>query len=102
MRRVFGLRRRWCWPRSTSSAASSSPNACSPCTRKKTSEALRCPSISPPSLYLVSGILFILALRGLSHPTTSRQGNMYGMIGMAIAVVTTLLVADPGHRRPGS
>lgn len=35
-------------------------------------------------LYLVSGILFILALRGLSHPTTSRQGNFYGMIGMAI------------------
>ncbi|WP_442581515.1 NAD(P)(+) transhydrogenase (Re/Si-specific) subunit beta [Mesorhizobium sp. ASY16-5R] len=41
-------------------------------------------------LYLVSGILFILALRGLSHPTTSRQGNFYGMIGMAIAIVTTL------------
>ena len=33
-------------------------------------------------LYLVSGILFILALRGLSHPTTSRQGNTYGMIGL--------------------
>ena len=43
----------------------------------------------------VAGVLFILALRGLSHPTTSRQGNMYGMIGMAIAVVTTLLVAAP-------
>jgi NAD(P) transhydrogenase subunit beta len=41
-------------------------------------------------LYLVSGILFILALRGLSHPTTSRQGNIYGMIGMGIAIVTTL------------
>ena len=41
-------------------------------------------------LYLVSGILFILALRGLSHPTTSRQGNIYGMIGMAIAIATTL------------
>lgn len=47
-------------------------------------------------LYLVSGILFILALRGLSHPTTSRQGNLYGMIGMAIAVVTTLFYASPG------
>lgn len=47
-------------------------------------------------LYLVSGILFILALRGLSHPTTSRQGNMFGMIGMAIAVVTTLVLAAPG------
>ena len=46
-------------------------------------------------LYLVSGILFILALRGLSHPTTSRQGNMYGMIGMGIAIVTTLALATP-------
>jgi NAD(P) transhydrogenase subunit beta len=46
-------------------------------------------------LYLVSGILFILALRGLSHPTTSRQGNVYGMIGMAIAIVTTLALATP-------
>lgn len=47
-------------------------------------------------LYLVSGILFILALRGLSHPTTSRQGNMFGMIGMAVAVITTLILAAPG------
>ncbi|MGN6534600.1 MAG: NAD(P)(+) transhydrogenase (Re/Si-specific) subunit beta [Mesorhizobium sp.] len=46
-------------------------------------------------LYLVSGILFILALRGLSHPTTSRQGNLYGMIGMAIAILTTLALALP-------
>lgn len=46
-------------------------------------------------LYLVSGVLFILALRGLSHPTTSRQGNMYGMIGMGISIVTTLLLARP-------
>ncbi len=46
-------------------------------------------------LYLVSGILFILALRGLSHPTTSRQGNVYGMVGMAIAIGTTLLYAMP-------
>ncbi|MFQ0815985.1 NAD synthetase [Brucella anthropi] len=46
-------------------------------------------------LYLVSGVLFILALRGLSHPTTSRQGNMYGMIGMAISIVTTLLLVRP-------
>ena len=45
-------------------------------------------------LYLVSGILFILALRGLSHPESSRQGNRYGMVGMAIAVVTTLLVMN--------
>jgi len=41
--------------------------------------------------YLVASVLFILALRGLSHPETSRQGNMFGMIGMAIAIVATLL-----------
>ncbi|QYO79137.1 NAD(P)(+) transhydrogenase (Re/Si-specific) subunit beta [Devosia salina] len=46
-------------------------------------------------LYLVSGVLFILALRGLSHPSSSRQGNMFGMVGMGIAVVTTLAVASP-------
>ncbi|HWG03459.1 MAG TPA: NAD(P)(+) transhydrogenase (Re/Si-specific) subunit beta, partial [Beijerinckiaceae bacterium] len=46
-------------------------------------------------LYLVAGVLFILALRGLSSPATSRQGNRYGMIGMAIAVVTTLLYRLP-------
>ena len=41
--------------------------------------------------YLVAGVLFILALRGLSSPETSQQGNRFGMIGMTIAVVTTLL-----------
>ncbi len=46
-------------------------------------------------LYLISGVLFILALRGLSHPTTSRRGNVYGMIGMALAIVTTLALATP-------
>jgi H+-translocating NAD(P) transhydrogenase subunit beta len=46
-------------------------------------------------LYLVSGVLFILALRGLSHPTTSRQGNLYGMVGMAIAMVTTIIIGPP-------
>ncbi len=44
--------------------------------------------------YLVSGVLFILALRGLSSPSTSRAGNRYGMIGMTIAVVTTLVTHD--------
>ncbi|MBN9068084.1 MAG: NAD(P)(+) transhydrogenase (Re/Si-specific) subunit beta [Rhizobiales bacterium] len=52
-------------------------------------------------LYLVSGILFILALRGLSHPTTSRRGNMLGMIGMAIAILTTLALALPSWERFG-
>jgi NAD(P) transhydrogenase subunit beta len=46
-------------------------------------------------LYLVSGILFILALRGLSHPVTSRQGNRYGMIGMGLAILTTLVIVAP-------
>ncbi|MHA1179710.1 MAG: NAD(P)(+) transhydrogenase (Re/Si-specific) subunit beta [Alphaproteobacteria bacterium] len=46
-------------------------------------------------LYLVAGVLFILALRGLSSPETSRQGNYMGMVGMAIAVGTTLAVARP-------
>ena len=45
-------------------------------------------------LYLVSGVLFILALRGLSSPESSRQGNVYGMIGMTIAVLTTLMQLD--------
>ena len=44
--------------------------------------------------YLASGVLFILALRGLSSPSTSRAGNRYGMIGMLIAVVTTLVTHD--------
>ncbi len=45
-----------------------------------------------PLLYLIAGILFILALRGLSSPATSRAGNRNGMIGMAIAVATTLIL----------
>ncbi len=42
-------------------------------------------------LYLVSGVLFILALRGLSSPVTSRRGNQLGMVGMVLAVGVTLL-----------
>ena len=44
-------------------------------------------------LYLVAGALFIMALRGLSSPASARQGNMFGMVGMGIAIVTTLFVA---------
>jgi NAD(P) transhydrogenase subunit beta len=55
--------------------------------------------IAPPAwvslAYLVSGILFILALRGLSSPASSRTGNRYGMAGMLIAVVTTLVTHVP-------
>ena len=49
--------------------------------------------------YLISGILFILALRGLSSPETSRQGNYFGIIGMAIAIIVTFLsVGNFGHQ----
>ncbi|MBN9022093.1 MAG: NAD(P)(+) transhydrogenase (Re/Si-specific) subunit beta [Rhizobiales bacterium] len=47
-------------------------------------------------LYLVAGVFFILALRGLSSPESSRRGNLFGIAGMAVAVVTTLLYAAPG------
>ena len=46
-------------------------------------------------LYLVSGVLFILALRGLSGPESSRRGNYLGIAGMAIAILTT-----SSQRRP--
>jgi NAD(P) transhydrogenase subunit beta len=46
-------------------------------------------------LYLVAGVLFILALRGLSSPETSRQGNLFGMVGMGIAILTTLAAHPP-------
>ena len=44
--------------------------------------------------YLVSGVLFIFALRGLSHPESSRNGLLCGMVGMAIAIVTTLISVE--------
>src|ERR1700722_13513506 len=62
-------------------------------------------------LYLVAGVLFILSLRGLSSPASSRQGNFFGMIGMGIAVATTLAahppaeafdIGTPGHIHPQS
>ncbi len=45
-------------------------------------------------LYLLAGVLFIIALRGLSSPTSARQGNYLGMLGMAVAVATTLAVME--------
>jgi NAD(P) transhydrogenase subunit beta len=42
--------------------------------------------------YLIASVLFILALKGLSHPRSARRGNLFGIIGMAIAVVATLAV----------
>ncbi len=56
------------------------------------------------TLYLIASICFIQALKGLSHPTTSRRGNLFGMLGMALAVLTTIgliykLGARACHRR---
>ena len=42
------------------------------------------------TLYLIASICFIQALKGLSHPTTSRRGNLFGMLGMALAILTTV------------
>ena len=44
--------------------------------------------------YLIASVLFIMALRGLSSPESARQGNIYGIIGMAIAIVTTVIRPD--------
>ena len=44
--------------------------------------------------YLIASVLFILALRGLSHPETARQGNYFGIAGMVIAIVTTILLPE--------
>ncbi|RDI01688.1 NAD(P) transhydrogenase subunit beta [Caldimonas thermodepolymerans] len=54
-------------------------------------------------LYLVASVCFIQALKGLSHPTTSIRGNIFGMVGMAIAILTTaaLIVKLSGQAAPG-
>ena len=44
--------------------------------------------------YLIAAIFFILALRGLSSPTSSRLGNIFGMVGMGIAIITTLMIGN--------
>ena len=48
-------------------------------------------------LYLVAGILFIRSLGGLSAQTTAKRGNLYGIAGMALAVVTTLTLVTGGY-----
>src|SRR5262245_33860123 len=85
---------RWSSPRSIFSAGSSSPSACCRCTRRRRNERGMNPNLVA-LLYLVAGVLFILALRGLSSPDSSRRGNLFGMIGMAIAVLTTLGAHPP-------
>ena len=54
-------------------------------------------------LYLLASVCFIQALKGLSHPTTSIRGNVFGMSGMAIAVLTTgaLIVETAGGSAQG-
>ncbi len=51
----------------------------------------------PAWLYLIASVLFILALKGLSSPVTARRGNLYGMAGMAIAILTTLSLPSIGN-----
>src|SRR5262245_59636743 len=80
---------RWSSPRSIFSAGSSSPSACCRCTRRRRNERGMNPNLVA-LLYLVAGVLFILALRGLSSPDSSRRGNLFGMIGGGIAVLTAL------------
>src|SRR5690242_9117327 len=82
-------------PASTSSAASLSPSGCSRCTGSGTVRPMHTDLIvAVPAwvllAYLIAGVCFILALRGLSNPESSRRGNLTGMLGMAIAVGTTL------------
>ena len=48
--------------------------------------------------YLIASICFILALKGLSHPSTARRGNLLGIVGMAIAVVVTLALVYSNTR----
>ena len=48
--------------------------------------------------YLISGVLFILALRGLSSPETSRQGNFFGILGMLIAVKANVRTAEASRK----
>src|SRR3954467_3847915 len=43
--------------------------------------------------YLLASVLFILSLRGLSHPLSARRGNLFGMIGMAVAILTTFAIS---------
>src|SRR6202142_4028756 len=92
--RVRSASSRWCSPRSIFSAASWSRSACWRCIRRKRSERGMSQNIAA-LLYLVAGVLFIQALRGLSSPDSSRRGNLLGMIGMTIAVLTTLGAHPP-------
>ena len=51
-------------------------------------------------LYLIASVCFIQSLKGLSHPTTSIRGNLFGMVGMTIAILTTLASHPPATPEP--
>src|SRR5438270_10477981 len=80
------------WPASTFSVGSRSPPECWRCTRSASGPMHEAASQPAWALlaYLFAGICFILALRGLSKPDSSRRGNYTGMVGMAVAIATTL------------
>src|SRR5882724_831897 len=83
--------RRWrcCWPPSTSPAVSWSPSACCACSKNKVFMSQGFIT----ALYLAAGVLFIMSLGGLSAQSSARRGNMYGVIGMLIALAITALGA---------
>ena len=87
---------RWCSRPRTSSAAGSSPTACSRCSSGGRSRSGRTRVISDPDvlglLYLVTIVCFVLALRFLSSPRHARRGNWLGGAGMLVAIATTLLI----------
>jgi hypothetical protein len=84
---------RWCSRPSTCSAASRSRGACWRCSASDQGEQGRGHDLASLATvaYIGATILFILSLGGLSNPETARRGNLFGMIGMAIAVLATVL-----------
>jgi NAD/NADP transhydrogenase beta subunit len=81
---------RWRSPPSTCSAASRSRGACWRCSASEDGRRHHDSSLATVA-YIGATILFILSLGGLSNPETARRGNLFGMIGMAIAVLATVL-----------
>src|SRR2546423_15408351 len=74
-----------------SSAASSSPTACSRCSRAASGAPPRMSRTATDLAYLATIVAFIVALRFLSHPATARRGNQIGAVGMLIAILVTAL-----------
>ena len=84
---VARICRPWFLRRSTSWAASWSPTACSACSAANSVMATALVNLA----YLTASVLFILGLKGLSHPRTAVRGNLLGAIGMLLAIAVTLL-----------